>query len=99
MDIASQRCDGKQRCEIDTGEDLIRNRRNEKPCLIGLFVYMGISYACIPGECIIFFSSWNCKKSFQIDPKITELTFQSHDFFSIEFHVLLSENFRNHCIQ
>lgn len=49
-DIASSRCNGKQRCEIDTGEEEIRISRERESCLRGLLVYMEISHACIPGE-------------------------------------------------
>lgn len=46
-DIVSQRCDGKQKCEIDIDDDEIVN---EEPCLNGLELYMEITHACIPGK-------------------------------------------------
>ena len=46
LDIVSERCDKKQRCEISIPDEEITDPES---CLTGLPLYMDVSYVCIPG--------------------------------------------------
>lgn len=49
-EIVRSRCNGKQRCQVETYDPEIRSTRDQKPCLKILAVYMSITHACIPGN-------------------------------------------------
>lgn len=49
--IVSERCNGKQRCQIDMPDEGIKS---SEPCHKGVGTYLETAYVCIPGKTLIF---------------------------------------------
>lgn len=52
LDLLSERCNGKQNCEINEDDDELRKKN---PCRKGLLLFLQFSYICVPGRS----KSWN----------------------------------------